>query len=65
MSRNKVEYKHETVSISLPIDQISFIQNHASFNLSKFVQIHLTDHINAVDDLEELKYGGINWEEIE
>lgn len=55
MGRLKVQYKNEPVSISLPVEQIAFIQNHSTFNLSKFVQIHLQDHINTVEELEELK----------
>ena len=55
MSRNKVTYKNESISISLPIDQISFVQSSPYFNLSKFVQIHLGDHIDAVEELEDIK----------
>lgn len=55
MSRNKVAYKNETISISLPADQILFVQSHYNFNLSKFVQIYLQEHINAVEELEDIK----------
>lgn len=55
MSRNKVPYKNETISISLPIDQISFIRSYPMFNLSKFVQLQLQDHIDAVEDLEDIE----------
>ncbi|MCH7827281.1 MAG: hypothetical protein IIC75_04800 [Bacteroidetes bacterium] len=33
--------------------QINFIDKHPKFNLSKFVQIYLQDHIHMSEDLED------------
>ena len=53
MGRKKVKFKNKTMSISLPSHQITFIDLHPRFNLSKFVQIYLQDHIHMVEDLED------------
>ena len=53
MGRKKVKFKNKSISISLPSHQIEFIYKYPKFNLSKFVQIYLQDHIHLVEDLED------------
>lgn len=53
MGRKKVKFKNKTISISLPAHQIKFIDEHPKFNLSKFVQIYLQDHIHMAEDLKD------------
>ena len=55
MGRKKVIIKNEPISISLPKHQRDFIKNHNTFNLSKFVQIHLEDYLNLTLEVEEIK----------
>lgn len=52
MGRKKVEFKAKNISISLPYEQIKFIENHSKFSLSEFVRIHLGDYINLTEDVE-------------
>ena len=46
MGRKKVKNKNKVISISLPVEQVLFIEEHPEFNLSKFTQISLHDYIN-------------------
>lgn len=60
MGRNKILHKNINISISLLEDQIDFINSHKDFNISKFVQIHLRDHMTEVFNLEEIQKEVLN-----
>lgn len=55
MSRKKILNKKQTVSISITPQQKQFILNHPKFDLSKFVQIHLEDHIQLTYEVERIE----------
>lgn len=58
MGRKKIENKNQVVSISLPYHQQAFIKSIKTFDLSKFVQIHLQSFIDLYDDYK--LHGGEN-----
>lgn len=61
MGRKKVENKNENISISLKIHQIEYVKKHKQeFDLSKFVQLCLQNHIDLADELKTLKLKGGN-----
>ena len=67
MSRKRVEigYKNQTVSISLPKDQIEFLNTHPYFNLSKYVQLLLSNHVSLEKQVEQIaKEEGVNIKEV-
>jgi hypothetical protein len=55
MARTKIGEGNKNVSISLPLHQLNFIKSHSTFNLSKFVQIHLSDYISKTIEVEQLE----------
>ena len=55
MGRRKVERKAGNVSISLPFEQLEFIEKHLSFSLSEYVRIHLAEYINLTNDVERIE----------
>ena len=55
MGRHKIDNKNKPISISLPQDQIQFIQQHPKFNLSKMVQIHLSEYISLSNEVDRIK----------
>ncbi len=57
MGRIKIINKNKIKSVSLPIHQIKFIENNKSFDLSKFLQIHLQTFIELSNELKELEGG--------
>ena len=40
--------KHKPISVSLPPHQIAFLKQNIDFDFSKFVQLHLTEHISRL-----------------
>jgi len=59
MGRKKVENKNENISISLKIHQIDYAnKNKKHFNLSKFVQLCLQNHIDLEDEIETIQLKG-------
>ncbi len=61
MPRKKIEdeNKNKIISISLTPQQYDFVIQNKKFNVSKFVQIHLNEHINLHYELLDIKEGGI------
>jgi hypothetical protein len=55
MANKKVLNKNKPVSISLPSEQVTFIETHPKFNLSKFVQLALGEHINLERYVEKIQ----------
>jgi hypothetical protein len=55
MGRKKVEYKNKPISISLPEQQIKFLNKHPKFNISKFVQLALDEQINLTLEVERIE----------
>ena len=52
MGRNKRKIKNITVSISIPPKLKDEIDTRPNFNLSKFVQIHLSEYLQTQQFLE-------------
>lgn len=57
MGKRKIQEKdkHKIKTISLPSDQIKFLENHITFDLSKFVQIHLREYIYLTRKMERIR----------
>lgn len=55
MSRNKVELKAEPVSVSVPKDIKIWLKQHPTFNLSKFIQMHLKEYIGLANQVETIE----------
>lgn len=59
MSKKKVQKRNIPVSVSITHKQKRFLDNNPYFSLSKFVQLHLDEHINLSDDIN--KAGGLKF----
>jgi len=58
MGRKKVDNKNKNVSISLTIHQAEYVKKNKDFDLSKFVQLCLQNHIDLDDDILHAKVEG-------
>jgi len=55
MGRKRVLNKNQSASVSLTENQITFIEEHPKFNFSKFVRVHLNDHIELTREVERVE----------
>ena len=53
MGRKKIQNKNVIMSISLLPQQAEFIKNRDTFELSKFVQLHLQKYIDSIFNFVE------------
>ena len=62
MPRKKIEIenKNKSMSISLTPQQYEFVIKNKNFNLSRYVQIYLQDHINLHYEIMDITEGGNN-----